>query len=153
MIEPCLLKCDHTFCKTCVQKIQRSILNRHCPICRSTIDSTELLKVNFFAKNLLAQVKAQCKLCLAEGELGGLVSHSCPEEDIKGCSNEGCVLVFKRKNKDAHDRCCGFQKKKCTLGCSQEVRSANMDVHITNECSLGDVNCPLGCTALIKRYA
>lgn len=151
MLEPMVLECGHTFCLCCITRIKKNVLNRHCPDCRKGIQYSTILHCNYIVKQVVAKLQGKCALCQAEGLIGQLMTHACPEEEIS-CTNEGCTQKVKRKEKQGHKTECEYRKDKCT-GCRKEILAKNMAEHSELFCPYGHTYCPLGCEEEIKRYS
>ena len=150
LVEPIILpQCGHTFCNDCVTKIRENQDGpRHCPNCRKPI--TGDLQTNFALKTMVAKVLTQCSRCRRKDELETLLKHDCPEEEIT-CSNEGCSLKIKRKDKEMHAEDCLYRVIQCSL-CHHRTTLMDREIHVDYCCAEGKTTCPFKCKLRVKRY-
>ena len=106
LVKPIILpQYSHMFCINCVTKIRENQDGPiHCPNCFTPNKGGDL-HTNFALKTMVAKVLTQCSRCRHKDELETLLKHKCPEEEIT-CSNEGCSLRTKRKEKEMHAEDC-----------------------------------------------
>ena len=90
MLEPIILPdCGHTFCKTCISRVQQNPTTSHCPLCKKPIWSSTQLKTNFTLKKLVEKIEVKCTACIERGNIEVVARHTCPDALIS-CSNRGC---------------------------------------------------------------
>lgn len=148
MLEPVILpECGHTYCKSCATRVTNTG-PKHCPNCRTPIKSAMI--TNFTVKTLVLKIRATCNRCQTVEELESLLIHRCPEEELN-CSNNGCNEKYKRKDKRAHTDVCQYEIIKCHQ-CHEDTTGAAKEVHLTQQCKEGRINCPLMCRMRPKRY-
>lgn len=91
MLEPIILPdCGHTFCKTCISRVQQNPTTSHCPLCKKPIWSSTQLKTNFTLKKLVEKIEVKCTACNERGSIEVVAQHTpsqCPHVE---CSNRGC---------------------------------------------------------------
>ena len=121
---------------------------RHCPNCCKPI--TGDLQTNFALKTMVAKVLTQCSRCRRKDELETLLKHDCPEEEIT-CSNEGCSLKIKRKDKEMHAEDCLYRVIQCSL-CHHRTTLMDREIHVDYCCPEGKTTCPFKCKLRVKRY-
>ncbi|KAJ7392445.1 hypothetical protein OS493_012109 [Desmophyllum pertusum] len=147
MLEPVILpECGHTYCKSCATRVTNTG-PKHCPNCRTPIKSAMI--TNFTVKTLVLKIRATCNRCQTVEELESLLIHRCPEEELN-CSNNGCNEKYKRKDKRAHTDVCQYEIIKCHQ-CHEDTTGAEKEVHLTQQCKEGRINCPLMCRMRPKR--
>lgn len=69
------------------------------------------------------------------------------------CPNENCISTFSLKHATGHDDVCGHRLLPCPGGCGIEIPRNRVHVHVRDECSLREAECPLkdvGCTAIVR---
>ncbi|KAL0104028.1 hypothetical protein PUN28_017012 [Cardiocondyla obscurior] len=47
MKEPTKIRCGHSFCKTCIEKILQK-KSAHCPICKDSLNRSKIFKADYF---------------------------------------------------------------------------------------------------------
>lgn len=63
--DPLKLACDHTFCKTCVEKIYKNKIANviSCPLCRSPSNTNGDIKMNLSVSKAINKMIMNCKKC------------------------------------------------------------------------------------------
>ena len=93
MLEPIILPdCGHTFCKTCISRVQQNPTTSHCPLCKKPMWSSTQRKTNFTLEKLVEK---------NEGSIEVVAQHTCPDAFIS-CSNRSCERSIKGKDEPTH---------------------------------------------------
>ena len=144
MLEPIIFPdCGHTFCKTCISRVQQNPTTSHCPLCKKPIWSSTQLKINFTLKKLVEKIEVKCTACYKRASIEVVARHTCPDALIS-CSNGGCQHSIKRNDEPTH-------KDECLYAvitfeqCNQNTTVANQEFHLEKTCPRGEIRCPLRC--------
>ena len=141
MLEPMILPdCGHTFCKTCISRVQQNPTTSHCPLCKKPMWSSTQLKTNFTLEKLVEK---------NEGSIEVVVQHTCPDAFIS-CSNRSCERSIKGKDEPTHKgeylyAVITYEK------CYQNTSVANKEIHLEKTCPRGEIRCPLKCRKRPRR--
>ncbi|XP_062512468.1 TNF receptor-associated factor 6-like [Corticium candelabrum] len=114
--EPMLTKCGHQFCQECLRPLIRNG-NVMCPVCRTKLNTSEML-VNNMTKREILSLKILCDQC------------------EKGCSWQGEL-----RQRDEHNRKCGYVFEACSNDCGGLVMRMFMDYHKQNKCNRRILGC------------
>ena len=106
---------EHHFCEQCI--ISHLTVSRTCPMCQEYLTVKSLKKPSRFIRNNLDNLEISCENegCKAVVCLGELQSHiaSCDYALVR-CSNGGCRLEVKRKDKEYHEKVhCRYRVIRC----------------------------------------
>ena len=127
MLEPIILPdCGHTFCKTCISRVQQNPTTSHCPLCKKPIWSSTQLKTNFTLKKLVEKIEVKCTACNERGS------------------------SIKRKDEPTHKEECLYAVISCEQ-CHQNTTVANKELHLEKTCIRGEIRCPLKCRKRPRR--
>ena len=97
ILEPIILPdCNHTFCKTCISRVQQNPTTSHCPLCKKPIWSSTQLQTNFTLKKLVEKIKVKCTACYKRGSIEVVAQHTCPDALIS-CSIGAANTVLKER--------------------------------------------------------
>ncbi|CAH3169704.1 unnamed protein product [Pocillopora meandrina] len=97
MLEPIILPdCGHTFCKTCISRVQQNPTTSQCPLCKKPIWSSTQLKTNFTLKKLVEKIEVKCTASNERGSIEVVARHTCPDALIS-CSNRAANAVSKER--------------------------------------------------------
>ena len=141
MLEPMILPdCGHTFCKTCISRVQQNPTTSHCPLCKKPMWSSTQLKTNFTLEKLVEK---------NEGSIEVVAQHTCPDAFIS-CSNRSCERSIKGKDEPTHKG--EFLYAVITYEkCYQNTSVANKEIHLEKTCPRGEIRCPLKCRKRPRR--
>ena len=95
-----------------------------------------------FSKNFLSVFAFRNALALNIGALRKrMLKHECPEEEII-CSNEGCSLIIKQKDKEMHAKVCLYKVVQCSIS-HHRTTLIDMEIHMDFYCPEGKMTCLL----------
>lgn len=138
------IPCGHTFCGKCVANFQRNGTNT-CQMCRRPAQS---FCRNILAENAVAKLSGKCEGCGASISLEQADQHvrQCNEIKEKCLCNEDVA----RKDLPLHKNTC--PKQEVTCECGLKMKREEEAAHKKDGCRFVEIDCPLKCGALVKRY-
>ncbi len=170
---PVALPCQHVFCKSCIEAWLAK--NGTCPKCREAfqkdslkpqwIFATIIKNATVFCSNtgckwsgsydsLEQHLTAECGKTICFCSLGcgkqmareELVKHSALCEYRKvACKH--CGILYPFQSVDAHETNCFRSLVACPKGCGKRMLASQLELHIKEECDLGDLMCKFRKTA------
>ena len=140
--------CGHSFCGSCVEELQRQPgRGSQCSKCRNPVAS---YCQNLLAKNLLAEVEAECIWCNVNFNLNASKDHvrQCDQVEIP-C--RFCKEMVKRadEQKHSHEEC---EQRFIFCACGTRLKQMDLEQHSATVCLFKEEPCPLKCGGQIKRY-
>lgn len=142
--DPVLDSCAHIFCKKCFMIYLGNESSKKCPIGSYTVDKSKIKEFEFISE-IIKRQEAYCinkaKGCNWVGVYIERTEHAeshCEYQQIK-CKNEGCNLVYSRKEMQSHDETCLFKLTQCCK-CNQEIVKGLLMTH-RSECPKEELIC------------
>ena len=116
MREPTLTHCGHQFCEECMRPLKKN--GRFvCAVCRTEVKECEIFPNNKDKREILS-LKIRCDK-----------------------QKEGCEWIGELRERDGHERTCGYVYKECNNKCGSIVRRKDMKNHLQTKCSKRTVAC------------
>ena len=125
--EPKLTECGHQFCTECVGPFFRGD-RLSCPVCRYNLNKSQVYPNNLLKREIL-HLKIQC------------------DQYTKGCSWQGEL-----KQREQHNKRCGYIPDACSKDCGESVMRKDMDNHKEQVCHRRIVGCSYCGTPLEYRH-
>ena len=138
-------RCGHTICGTCADYCTKHGTNK-CHMCRQP--RTGFCR-NMFAEQMLEKVEVRCKGCDAKVLIQNVSSHAqqCTEIELE-CTL--CHHCMRRRDEQNHRDVCPKEEVACD--CGVKLQRDEVASHKNSACKLAEMQCPLSCGAIVKRY-
>ncbi|XP_062512459.1 TNF receptor-associated factor 4-like [Corticium candelabrum] len=122
--EPKLTECGHQFCTECLGPLMGGN-TLSCPVCRKSLNKSQVYPNNMMKREILS-LKIECDQC-----------------------KKGCTWQGELRQREEHNKQCGYVPEACSTNCGQSVMRKDMDNHRRQVCRRRVVVCSYcgtGCT-------
>jgi hypothetical protein len=115
--EPQITTCGHHFCESCLKECLGRTLS--CPFCRGELKaSNEYVFPNRALKREILDLAIRCDQC-----------------------KKGCEWVGELRQREDHNKQCGYVDEECTNKCGKQVMRKDMKNHLENLCPRRQTSC------------
>ncbi|XP_057299205.1 TNF receptor-associated factor 4-like isoform X2 [Hydractinia symbiolongicarpus] len=142
------LTCGHGMCKSCLEGLKKSSMERKsfiCPTCREKVDNNSVTSAAMIDRMILS-VKVKCELvskgCEWIGELSDMKNHlqkRC-EFQLVSCTFKYCEKKVERHKLKNHKEKCPYRLEKCQF-CDLTFFRSQFQDHLQKKCGFQLVCC------------